>query len=143
MFEPLNLKIVARRWDSRMDPEEQAIESGRQARINGFMGKTPAWHEYDMHLKPLQKKIYDVTNARIIPELEELYDTLNEIDLQRGRMYDIPIENFGETVELGLTDYDKAFYNYDNARKYIQSLIVQKTRGHSEVQNSNKITDLT
>ena len=139
----LNPKINPDRWVPGMSPEKQAIESGIQARINGFIGKTPAWHEYDSHLSPLRAKILAITNAKTIPELDEMYDTLNEIDLQRGRMYNIPIENFGESEDLGLTDYNKAFYNYDNARLYIQHLIVQKTIGHSQVQSVNTITDLS
>lgn len=90
----------------------------------------------------LQRKIHEATNRRDVPELEELYAILNGIDQVRDLAFNIPQDDFGAGMGV-LYDKGELLRRHENARKHIQSLIVQKTFGHVKVQSTNEIIDIT
>ncbi len=89
----------------------------------------------------LQQRIYDATNRRDVPELEELYAILNLIEEVRDLIFSVPEKDFG----VGGVLYDKgeALARHEAARKHIQRLVVQKTLGHVKGQSVNEIIDIT
>ena len=89
----------------------------------------------------LQRRIYEATNRRDVPELEELYAILNQIEEVRDLTFNIPAKDFG----VGGVLYDKgeALARHETARKHIQRLIIQKTEGYVKAQSVDEIIDIT